>query len=158
MPWPVLKIADALPSTTADTGRLPAPHQVDVPRQEPRPASVQRESRPDRAAGRHGRHQPGPVTNLPGRCPTAGARPPGRLRLGAGRSALQRGRRRAVPDHDGQAELGPRAQRVRPGTHIVWLDQVHVQYRKDVFNLEAAIGMLKSTNHRFRMVTIFRRR
>jgi hypothetical protein len=49
-------------------------------------------------------------------------------------------------------------QRVQPGTHIVWLDQVHVQYRKDAFDLEAAIGMVKSTNHRFRMVTIFRRR
>ena len=48
-------------------------------------------------------------------------------------------------------------QRVRPGTHIVWLDQAHVQYRKAAFGMEAAIGMLKSTNHRFRMITVFQR-
>ena len=41
--------------------------------------------------------------------------------------------------------------------HVVWLDQVHPQYRKDAFALEGAIGMVKSTNHRYRTVTIFRR-
>ena len=49
-------------------------------------------------------------------------------------------------------------QRVRPGTHIVWLDQAHPQYRKAAFGMEASIGMLKSTNHRFRMITVFQRR
>jgi len=44
-----------------------------------------------------------------------------------------------------------------PGTHIVWLDQVLPMYRKDAFAIEAVIGMVKSTNHRFRMITIFRR-
>jgi hypothetical protein len=44
---------------------------------------------------------------------------------------------------------------VSPGTHIVWLDQVLPMYRKDVFSIEAVIGMVKSTNHRFRVVTIF---
>lgn len=44
-----------------------------------------------------------------------------------------------------------------PGTHIVWLDQVLPMYRKDAFAIEAVIGMVKSTNHRFRVVTIFRR-
>ncbi len=48
-------------------------------------------------------------------------------------------------------------QRVSPGTHIVWLDQVLPMYRKDAFAIEAVIGMVKSTNHRFRVVTIFRR-
>ena len=48
-------------------------------------------------------------------------------------------------------------QRTSPGTHIVWLDQVLPMYRKDAFNVEAVIGMVKSTNHRFRVVTIFRR-
>jgi hypothetical protein len=48
--------------------------------------------------------------------------------------------------------------RVRPGTHIVWLDQVLPMYRKDTFDIEAVIGMWKSTNHRFRGITIFRRR
>jgi hypothetical protein len=48
--------------------------------------------------------------------------------------------------------------RVSPGTHIVWLDQVLPMYRKDTFDIEAVIGMWKSTNHRFRGITIFRRR
>jgi hypothetical protein len=48
-------------------------------------------------------------------------------------------------------------QRVSPGTHIVWLDQVLPMYRKDTFAIDAVIGMVKSTNHRFRVVTIFRR-
>jgi hypothetical protein len=48
-------------------------------------------------------------------------------------------------------------QRLRPGAHIVWLDQVLPMYRKDAFEPEAVIGMWKSTNHRFRGITIFRR-
>lgn len=48
-------------------------------------------------------------------------------------------------------------QRVQPGTHVVWLDQVLPMYRKDAWAVEAVIGMVKSTNHRFRVVTIFRR-
>jgi hypothetical protein len=47
--------------------------------------------------------------------------------------------------------------RVSAGTHIVWLDQVLPMYRKDAFAIDAVIGMVKSTNHRFRVVTIFRR-
>jgi hypothetical protein len=47
--------------------------------------------------------------------------------------------------------------RVSPGTHIVWLDQVLPMYRKDAFAIDGVIGMVKSTNHRFRVVTIFRR-
>ena len=43
------------------------------------------------------------------------------------------------------------------GTHIVWLDQVLPMYRRDRFAIEGVIGMVKSTNHRFRMITIFRR-
>jgi hypothetical protein len=48
-------------------------------------------------------------------------------------------------------------QQSSPGTHIVWLDQVLPMYRKDAFSVDAVIGMVKSTNHRFRVVTIFRR-
>ena len=48
-------------------------------------------------------------------------------------------------------------QRLRPGAHVVWLDQVLPMYRKDAFSQEALIGMWKSTNHRFRGITIFRR-
>lgn len=43
------------------------------------------------------------------------------------------------------------------GTHIVWLDQVLPMYSKKMFRISAAIGMVKSTNHRFRIVTIFER-
>ena len=47
--------------------------------------------------------------------------------------------------------------RCRTGTHVAWLDQVLPMYRKDVWAIDAVIGMVKSTNHRFRVVTIFRR-
>ena len=48
--------------------------------------------------------------------------------------------------------------RLSAGAHVVWLDQVLLMYRKDTWALQAAIGMVKSTNHRFRVVTVFRRR
>lgn len=44
---------------------------------------------------------------------------------------------------------------VLPGTHVVWLDQVLPMYRKDQWRVEGVIGMVKSTNHRFRVVTVF---
>lgn len=47
--------------------------------------------------------------------------------------------------------------RLTPESHVVWLDQVLPMYRKDQFCLDAVIGMVKSTNHRFRVVTVFRR-
>ena len=47
--------------------------------------------------------------------------------------------------------------RLRPGAHVVWLDQVLPMYRKDTFRIEATIGMVKSTNHRFRVVVVFGR-
>lgn len=46
---------------------------------------------------------------------------------------------------------------MRAGARVVWLDQVLPMYRKDQWDIEAVIGMVKSTNHRFRVVTIFRR-
>ena len=48
-------------------------------------------------------------------------------------------------------------ERLSLGTHVVWLDQVLPIYRKDAFDVEAVIGMVKSTNHRFRVITIFQR-
>jgi len=41
------------------------------------------------------------------------------------------------------------------GTHVVWLDQVLPMYRKIEWKIVGVIGMVKSTNHRFRVVTIF---
>ena len=50
--------------------------------------------------------------------------------------------------------LGKKA---KGGTHVVWLDQVLPMYRKDEWKLVGIIGMGKSTNHRFRVVTIFKK-
>ncbi len=47
--------------------------------------------------------------------------------------------------------------RVKEGTHVVWLDQVLPMYRKDTWKIIGTIGMVKSTNHRFRIITIFER-
>lgn len=47
--------------------------------------------------------------------------------------------------------------RLEPGCHVVWLDQVLPMFRKNQFAIEAVIGMVKSTNHRFRVVTVFRK-
>lgn len=46
---------------------------------------------------------------------------------------------------------------VKPGTFVVWLDQVLPMYRKTDFRIAGVIGMVKSTNHRFRVITIFER-
>jgi hypothetical protein len=48
-------------------------------------------------------------------------------------------------------------QRLPPEAHVVWLDQVLPMFRKDQFAIDAVIGMVKSTNHRFRVITIFRK-
>lgn len=47
-------------------------------------------------------------------------------------------------------------QRLRPDAHVAWLDQVLPMYRKDQFSAEGYIGVVKSTNHRFRVLSIFR--
>lgn len=47
--------------------------------------------------------------------------------------------------------------RLPAGAHVVWLDQVLPMYSKKVWAIEAVIGMVKSTNHRFRVITVFRR-
>lgn len=46
---------------------------------------------------------------------------------------------------------------VKSGTPVVWLDQVLPMYRKDTWKITGVIGMVKSTNHRFRVITIFER-
>ena len=45
----------------------------------------------------------------------------------------------------------------RPGTHVVWLDQVLPMYRRSEWSIIGVIGMVRSTSHRFRMITIFER-
>ena len=41
---------------------------------------------------------------------------------------------------------------------LIWLDQVLPNYRKDQFDIIGRIGMVKSTNHRFRVITIFKKK
>lgn len=45
--------------------------------------------------------------------------------------------------------------RLSVGAHVVWLDQVLPMYRKDQFKVEGVVGIVKSTNHRFRVMNIF---
>lgn len=49
------------------------------------------------------------------------------------------------------------SERLSKGCFVVWLDQVLPMYRKDTFSVDAHIGMVKSTNHRFRVITVFRK-
>jgi hypothetical protein len=48
-------------------------------------------------------------------------------------------------------------ERLPVGAYVIWLDQVLPMYRKSQFCIDGVIGMVKSTNHRFRVITIFRR-
>jgi hypothetical protein len=45
----------------------------------------------------------------------------------------------------------------RPGTFVAWLDQVRPMFRKDEWSEDAVIGIIRSTNHRFRVLTVFRK-
>ena len=44
---------------------------------------------------------------------------------------------------------------MQTGAHLVWLDMVFPMYRKDTFSLAGSIGVVRSTNHRFRVVSMF---
>lgn len=48
--------------------------------------------------------------------------------------------------------------RLSPGTYVVWLDQVLPMWRKDTFDVIGVVGIVRSTNHRFRVMTIYRRK
>lgn len=41
------------------------------------------------------------------------------------------------------------------GTHVVWLDQVRPMYNGELWYLEGDIGMVKSTNHRYRDIAFW---
>jgi hypothetical protein len=57
-------------------------------------------------------------------------------------------------NRDKVAALAPQMQ---PGAHLAWLDQAQPMYRKDLLRLEAAIGIVRSTMHRYRCLLIWRR-
>ena len=44
---------------------------------------------------------------------------------------------------------------LEPGGFVVWLDQVLPMFRKKDLHMCGVIGVVKSTNHRFRVVTFF---
>ena len=46
---------------------------------------------------------------------------------------------------------------MKQGGILVWLDQVLPQYKKTEWDIIGRIGMVKSTNHRFRVITIFKK-
>jgi hypothetical protein len=48
-------------------------------------------------------------------------------------------------------------QRLPVGAHVVWLDTVYPMFRADFFKTEALIGLVRSTNNRTRMISVFRR-
>lgn len=54
--------------------------------------------------------------------------------------------------------MGALGKRLRSGSWVVWLDQVLPVYRKIDFDVRGVIGMVKSTNHRFRVVVLFERK
>jgi len=43
------------------------------------------------------------------------------------------------------------------GAYVAWLDQVYPMFTKARLKPEAVIGIIGSTNHRFRVLTVFRR-
>lgn len=49
------------------------------------------------------------------------------------------------------------AKLLRPGGHLVWMDQVLPMYRKDALRHVGNICVVRSTNHRVRLVSIFER-
>lgn len=46
---------------------------------------------------------------------------------------------------------------LKPEGYLIWLDQVLPMYRKDELKLVGTIGIIRSTNHRFRVVSIFQK-
>lgn len=47
---------------------------------------------------------------------------------------------------------------LKPGGFLAWMDTVLPMYRKDTWTPAGRIAIVRSTNHRIRMVTIFERR
>lgn len=47
--------------------------------------------------------------------------------------------------------------RLPQASHVCWLDQILPQWSKEIFKLVGLIGIVRSTNHRFRCLSIFER-
>lgn len=46
---------------------------------------------------------------------------------------------------------------LKPNGFLIWLDQIFPMFRKIEFNVIGTIGIVRSTNHRFRIATIFQK-
>ncbi len=54
--------------------------------------------------------------------------------------------------------IGQLLRALAPGSFLVWFDQVWPMYSKRDWILRGLIGVIRSTNHRARVVTILERR
>lgn len=61
------------------------------------------------------------------------------------------------PMVDRKKALARCAEALAPGGHVVWMDQVLPMYRKDALTHVGNICIIRSANHRVRLVSIFRR-
>lgn len=66
-------------------------------------------------------------------------------------------KRYGLPMVDRRRVLREVARVTEPGGFLVWLDTVMPMFRKDVWQWCGQIGIVRSTNHRYRMVSLFRR-
>jgi hypothetical protein len=64
---------------------------------------------------------------------------------------------RGDPKVQRQKTLNALAERLPEGARVLWLDQILPHYRKNQLEVEGNVGVVKSANHRFRVLTIFRK-
>lgn len=66
-------------------------------------------------------------------------------------------KRYEAPMVDRRAAMAALSNVVRPGGHLVWLDTVWPMFRKTEWRTVGRICLIRSTNHRVRLVSIFER-
>jgi hypothetical protein len=60
-------------------------------------------------------------------------------------------------DDSGHTGVATLAAGLPSGAYLAWLDQVCPMFSKVTLKPEAVIGIVGSTNHRFRVLTVFRK-
>jgi len=71
--------------------------------------------------------------------------------------ALQQAERYGTPMVNRRLVFNAVAHVTPPGAHLVWLDTVWPMHSKKQWITVARIAIVRSTNHRIRMTTIFQR-